>query len=145
MLTRPTKALTLQDHYDLMPWAAIPFGDYLTRRRLKASFMGPALPCLVILNPEGQLVRADACKKVLEDPQGQQFPWAEQPSKTSVRSDNLLLWPFLMASWGSCNPKKVFCPWSTVSQALSFLDFSRTVSSFSGYVPEQQTRKLQCA
>ncbi len=61
--------------------------------------MGPALPCLVILNPEGQLVRADACKEVLEDPQGQQFPWAEQPSKTSVRSDNLLLWSFLMASW----------------------------------------------
>ena len=74
----PIQDCTLQDHYELMPWAAIPFGEYQARRRLKADFIGLTLPWLVILDSQGRIVNADACKRVVEDPQGLDFPWPQK-------------------------------------------------------------------
>lgn len=59
-----------------MPWAAISFGDYRLRRKLRSDYKVEVLPALVILDPQGEPVKLDACENVVGDPLGLHFPWA---------------------------------------------------------------------
>ena len=58
-----------------MPWAAIPFGDYQQRAKLRAIFSASEIPMLVILDEHGDVVNSNACSRVMQDPQGVNFPW----------------------------------------------------------------------
>lgn len=56
--------LSFEKFYGTMPWPAIPFGDLPSKRSLTKRFQIEGIPSLIILNPEGELIRTDGVELV---------------------------------------------------------------------------------
>uniref|UniRef100_A0A7S2QLM6 Thioredoxin domain-containing protein n=1 Tax=Zooxanthella nutricula TaxID=1333877 RepID=A0A7S2QLM6_9DINO len=69
---------SFQEYYDSMPWLALPFGSDRVDA-LKAKFDVAGIPKLVILDPEGEVITKEGRGCVVNDPQGELFPWKTQP------------------------------------------------------------------
>ncbi|KAL8581489.1 hypothetical protein ACOMHN_042882 [Nucella lapillus] len=63
-----------KSYYNEMPWLTIGFGsdkkDVLCER-----YDVSGIPCLVLVDKDGQTVTTEGRSKVSEDPTGQNFPW----------------------------------------------------------------------
>jgi len=50
--------------YSTMPWLAIPYGDLQSKRSLTQRFQIEGIPSLIILNPDGKLIRTDGVELI---------------------------------------------------------------------------------
>mmetsp|Transcript_39964 Transcript_39964/g.113306 ORF Transcript_39964/g.113306 Transcript_39964/m.113306 type:complete len:181 (-) Transcript_39964:108-650(-) len=65
-----------KEYFDSMPWMAIPFEASALRNRLASAHGVSGIPCLVILNQEGEVTAQNAVGAVISDDEtGTQFPW----------------------------------------------------------------------
>jgi nucleoredoxin len=63
------------EYYAEMPWLALPFEDRARKAALSKKYKVNGIPSLVVLDKDGELITDDGRSGVMEDPQGESFPW----------------------------------------------------------------------
>ncbi|KAL8592663.1 hypothetical protein ACOMHN_037603 [Nucella lapillus] len=63
-----------KSYYSEMPWLTIGFGSD-KKGALCEKYGVSGIPCLVLVDKDGQTVTTEGRSKVSEDPTGQNFPW----------------------------------------------------------------------
>jgi len=111
------------EYYGEMPWLALPFDDRATKDKLSKKFKVRGIPSLIILDTDGSMITSDGRSAIMEDPEGEQFPWRPRPlsellagdfvgkdgkavSSNSLKSKHLGL--YFSAHW--CPPCRGFTP-----------------------------------
>lgn len=65
-----------KEYFDKMPWLALPFADRQDKEALSKQFDVQTIPTLVELNADsGDVLTTKARMKVVNDPEGKDFPW----------------------------------------------------------------------
>ncbi|EKX50353.1 hypothetical protein GUITHDRAFT_151288 [Guillardia theta CCMP2712] len=65
-----------KEYYSQMPWLALPFAQRSLKDQIAGQIGVNGIPLLVLVNPEdGKILTKDGRKVILEDRNGQQFPW----------------------------------------------------------------------
>lgn len=93
-----------QQYFEQMPWLAVPFDDHALRQWLNSKYGVMGIPRLVIVGPDGEVIANDARMAVMNDQQGEQYPWhgaAGGPSGLAglLASPRGLLLVFLFLYW----------------------------------------------
>nr|6GXY_A Chain A, Tryparedoxin [Trypanosoma brucei brucei]6GXY_B Chain B, Tryparedoxin [Trypanosoma brucei brucei]6GXY_C Chain C, Tryparedoxin [Trypanosoma brucei brucei] len=64
------------DYYGKMPWLALPFDQRSTVSELGKTFGVESIPTLITINADtGAIIGTQARTRVIEDPDGANFPW----------------------------------------------------------------------
>eukprot|EP00195_Chlamydomonas_chlamydogama_P006835 CAMPEP_0202908246 /NCGR_PEP_ID=MMETSP1392-20130828/45380_1 /ASSEMBLY_ACC=CAM_ASM_000868 /TAXON_ID=225041 /ORGANISM="Chlamydomonas chlamydogama, Strain SAG 11-48b" /LENGTH=184 /DNA_ID=CAMNT_0049597487 /DNA_START=137 /DNA_END=688 /DNA_ORIENTATION=+ len=73
-------------HMKEMPrwWLAVPWSDKATRQSLFLKYEVEALPTLVVVGGDGDVIQQDACTSVVSDPLAREFPWHSQRLSRSL-------------------------------------------------------------
>jgi len=72
------------------PWLSLPFVDRERKARLSKKFKVQSIPALVIVNGStGQLITTDGRNSVLDDPNGELFPWHPVPLADKLQGELL--------------------------------------------------------
>jgi thiol-disulfide isomerase/thioredoxin/ubiquitin len=64
-----------EEYYAEMPWIALPFADRELNKKVSKHFKVQGIPRFVILDTDGSVITTDGRAKVMQDPEGVQFPW----------------------------------------------------------------------
>merc|ERR1712187_375800 len=72
-----------------MPWLALSFGNAKIEE-LNSTFKVNGIPCLVIVDSDGNLITKDGRSAVTEDPTGLEFPWKPQSLEDMLKSAKLV-------------------------------------------------------
>jgi nucleoredoxin len=73
-----------------MPWKAIPFANRTLKNKLSAKFKVEGIPSLIILNTDGEIITENGRGAVMQDPTGDNFPWAPIPVLEILQSTKLV-------------------------------------------------------
>ncbi|KAL6748650.1 thioredoxin-like-domain-containing protein [Haematococcus lacustris] len=89
------KAMDYYQHN--MPWLMVPWTSAGQRASLSRHFGVMGIPTLVILDPQGKVVCANARSALIQDPEGKSFPWAGQADASLLSETLAKIWPYLLA------------------------------------------------
>jgi len=64
-----------KEYYGEMPWMALPYAARDKKDSLSKKFKVQGIPSFVIINPEGETITTDGRSAVMEDPEGERYPW----------------------------------------------------------------------
>jgi nucleoredoxin len=112
-----TCSLVPQEYYGEQPWSAVPFEDRAAEQRLSKKFKVTGLPCLVIVDGDGELITKEGQDAVLADPRGENYPWrppgpaeilAALGQKITKKAKGKHLGLYFSAHW--CPPCRQFTP-----------------------------------
>jgi len=67
------------EYYAEMPWLAIPYEDRKRKTDLSQKFNVTGIPCLVILDPDLNVINSNARLRAQHDTEGADFPWGPKP------------------------------------------------------------------
>ncbi|XP_011506608.1 PREDICTED: nucleoredoxin-like [Ceratosolen solmsi marchali] len=67
-----------KNYANMMPWFTIPFVEKERRQKLIKAFDIQAIPTVVIVDPDDNIITFDGRIEVLEDPEGFNFPWGSR-------------------------------------------------------------------
>lgn len=76
-----------QEYFGSMPWKAVPQKG---SAGIAQSFGVTTIPRLVVLDPNGAVINGDAVQRVVQDPEGRDFPWEGEPPFWTGGSNTLL-------------------------------------------------------
>lgn len=110
------------EYYGEMPWLALPYDARDLKNKISAKYKVKGIPSFVILDSAGKTITTDGRSKIMEDPTGDDFPWAPKPwaevigdtflkgdqtvGKEAIAGKTLLL--YFSAHW--CPPCRGFTP-----------------------------------
>ena len=63
------------EYFETMPWKAVPFSDRARKQSLSQQFGVAGIPTLILLDENGAVLNKNARMDVLDDPEGEDFPW----------------------------------------------------------------------
>ncbi|XP_041362566.1 tryparedoxin-like [Gigantopelta aegis] len=66
---------SFKEYLDSMPWPALPFSDRDRKKALSEKFGVTGIPTLILLDEDGKVLNKNARGDVLDDPEGEDFPW----------------------------------------------------------------------
>jgi len=64
-----------KEYYGEMPWMALPYAARDKKDSLSKKFKVQGIPAFVIISPEGETITTDGRSAVMEDPEGERYPW----------------------------------------------------------------------
>lgn len=76
-------------YFHKMPFLALPFDCEKQKNALSSFFEVEGIPTFVIVDPNGQLITADARSAVMEDQEGANFPWFPKAVKSLSSPDGI--------------------------------------------------------
>jgi len=108
-----------KEYYGEMPWMALPYAARELKDSLSKKYKVQGIPSFVIINPEGETITTDGRSAVMEDPEGEKYPWipptpAEQAKMNLDALGDLAsaggkpIGLYFSAHW--CPPCKAFTP-----------------------------------
>mmetsp|Transcript_22641 Transcript_22641/g.41887 ORF Transcript_22641/g.41887 Transcript_22641/m.41887 type:complete len:425 (+) Transcript_22641:73-1347(+) len=86
---------SFDEYYGSMPWLALPFSDRERKGLLSSKYGVSGIPTLVIVGEDGKTITTDGRSAVMEDPQGEQFPWHPPSLEDCLRG------PYLSSAGGT--------------------------------------------
>lgn len=63
------------EYFGKMPWLALPYSDRQRQQDLSERFRVQSIPTLALVDMEGKTITTEARNAVVQDPEGQDFPW----------------------------------------------------------------------
>lgn len=77
-----------KEYFGEMPWMALPYAARDKKESLSKKYKVQGIPSFVIINPEGGTITTDGRSAVMEDPEGEKYPWIPptpaEKAKTNV-------------------------------------------------------------
>lgn len=75
------------EYFAKMPWLALPYSDRTRQEELSRQFQVQSIPTLALVDSEGQTITTGARNSVVEDPEGNSFPWRPPLVRDLAHSD----------------------------------------------------------
>ena len=75
------------DYYSSMPWLALPYEESSRNQELCQHFAVRTIPTLALVDPEGNTITTGAREALVDDPQGEHYPWTEPAGRDFAVSD----------------------------------------------------------
>merc|ERR1712205_97077 len=66
---------SFKEYFGEMPWLALPYEDRDLKNKLSKKFKVSGIPSLVIVDDSGETITTDGRSAVMEDTEGDEFPW----------------------------------------------------------------------
>ena len=75
------------DYYSSMPWLALPYEENSINKELCQHFEVRTIPTLALVDPEGNTITTGAREALVDDPEGEHYPWTEPSGRDMAVSD----------------------------------------------------------
>ncbi|GAB6028622.1 hypothetical protein CHUAL_004459 [Chamberlinius hualienensis] len=66
---------SFKQYFSTMPWLAVPYDQEIRRKELAEKFEVHGIPTLILLDEDDRIITRDGRHEVLEDIDGERFPW----------------------------------------------------------------------